>query len=186
MMRRILGLVGRIPRRRIPVHHVLLLVFFTLLALLGVRNGRAPAGPAAKEATKPQSKPLLSLVRFSRLRPRTGDHMVLPRIGFRWSFGPGSEAAGDSGAAEQASFVPSSFLSGADSIRAAGTNAIRFLLHLVGPGGRPEIVRETTASEINLDLKGKLPAGECEWWVEAKLPGHDPVCSGKERFVLQP
>jgi hypothetical protein len=53
--------------------------------------------------------------------------MTLPRIGFRWSL-----ERGDSGPVAQASLVPP-FFSDADSMKAAGTHAVRYLLHLVGP-----------------------------------------------------
>jgi hypothetical protein len=181
-MKRMLGLMQNLPRREFRLRHLGLLVLLGAFATLGIRHASPPT-PGTAKAPNP-SKPDSSVQPFhwalSKLRPRVGDRMTLPRIGFRWTF----EAGGGS-TATQASLVPP-FLSDTDSMKAAGTEAVRFLLHLVGPGGKPEIVKETTTQEIRLDLKNGFPVGECEWWVEALLPGGNSVCSDRQRFVLKP
>jgi hypothetical protein len=119
--------------------------------------------------------------------------MALPRIGFRWAFDgmrawTHLKAAASSSSPSEASVVPP-FLADKDSMGVVVTRAkqqVRFLLHLVGPGGRPEIRTETTQPQVRLNLRNSLPPGEYEWWVEAFLPGMPPVCSPRERFALTP
>jgi hypothetical protein len=178
-MKRMLGLMQSLPRLVLPVRHLGVLALLGALAFLGVRHSPAPAPVKAPEPSKPVSGVQPFHWALSKLRPRLGDRMTLPRVGFRWSLERGDATVA------QASLVPP-FLSDTDSMKAAGTHAVRFLLHLVGPGGKPEIVRETTTQEVRLDLKDGFPVGECEWWVEARMPGGTSVCSDRQRFVLKP
>jgi hypothetical protein len=189
-MKRMLSLLQRLPVRKIPVRRVLMLFVLGMLGLLGLRTPPAPVTPVPKavpgridgSAPAPPGS-------FQAMRPRLGDHMTLPRIGFRWAF-DGVRAwthMGGTGTASEASMVPS-FPSG-DSIGVAVSRArqqVRFLLHLVGPGGGPEIRQETTQSQVRLNLRNTLPPGEYQWWVEAFVPGMPPVSSPRERFALTP
>jgi len=86
--------------------------------------------------------------------------MTPPRIGFRWSFAP------DSAHADQAS-------------------AVRFRIHLQGPSPAIEITRETSSSNLNVNLADSFPLGECEWWVEALMPIGPSLLSQRERFLLE-
>jgi hypothetical protein len=179
-MKRMLGLMQNLPRLVLPVRHLGMLVLLGALAVLGIRHFPGPSPLKAPEPSKPTSGVQPFHWALSKLRPRLGDRMTLPRIGFRWSL-EGTDGAPVS----QASLVPP-FFTHTDSMKAAGSHAVRFLLHLVGPGGKPEIVQETTTQEMRLDLKNGFPVGECEWWVEARMPGGTSVCSDRQRFVLKP
>lgn len=176
------------PRRDLPVRRLALLVFLGALGFLGVRLASHSA-PTAKPSLEPEATPT-NAGTFSELRPRTGDHMALPRIGFRWTFDgqaaspkSASTRPGASKNISQASMVPR-FLSGSDSSREDG--AVRYVLHLAGPGGTPEITKESSEPSLRLNLKKDFPTGECEWWIEAFVPGQPPATSPRERFTLSP
>ncbi len=93
--------------------------------------------------------------------------------------------AGSAGVSK-ASIMPG-FLTGADSIRVPGfgRHDVRYRIHVLGAGGKTEIVTETDQPRVTLNLTAGFPIGECQWWVEALLPGRDPVCSPREKFTLQ-
>jgi len=184
-----------------------LMVLLGVLGLLGIKMAAGPGltpSPAPKNQPEPRSLSDSGL--FSQLRPRAGDMMALPRIGFRWAFelarrdsggrsdrsvtqgvaGALSRMAGSgSTRTRQASLVPP-ILVPPDSTGTSGdSGSVKFRFHLAGPGGSPEIDQETDRPEIQLTLTKDFPVGECEWWVEAIRPGLPVVTSPRERFTLQ-
>jgi hypothetical protein len=178
-MRKVLLLIQKMPRR-IPPRRLAVLLFLGALGMVGLRSFTShPSTPAKPQAPDPQ-KGTTAAGDFGGMRPRKGDHMTPPRIGFRWKFDL-QKRSGDS-SPSQASMMPS-FFNRSDSTDAQG---IKYVLHVVGPGGQ-EITRETAKPNLRLNLKkNDLPPGECEWWVEACVPGLPPVASPREHFVLKP
>jgi hypothetical protein len=182
-MKRSLSLIRKLPRRDVPARRLAVLLFLGALGLLGFRFVSTQAGHPAKPATpRPGGSPTPAASFFAGLRPRLGDHMTLPRIGFRWAFDPSGKDAQN---VTQASLVPS-FLARPDSAASAMGEKVRYVLHLLGPGGAPEVTKESSESSLRMNLRKDFPTGECEWWVEAYVPGQPPLVSPKERFVLSP
>jgi hypothetical protein len=179
-MKRSLSLIRGLPKRDLPARRLAVLLFLGALGFLGARLFPANSGLVSKPSNpQPDKTPTTSL--FSGLRPKAGDHMTLPRLGFRWSFEmtPGSPRG-----VSQASIMPR-FRSSSDSSNGTGTRGnIRYVLHLVGPGGQPEITKESSEPELRVNLKKDFPPGDCEWWVEALIPGQPPVASEREKFTL--
>ncbi len=235
-MRQPFRLMNKLPRRDLPVRRLALFVFVGALGVVGLRFLAGHQTAAPKRPTPEPDKKALDLTAvFRSLRPRAGDLMAPPRIGFRWVFDPsrlqaapaqagsaaaqpagdtasgtGSLASGDSqpvqttpaaaeparlkrrgrtaaSTAARASLMPP-FLSG-DSLRLPNFGSrdpqVRYRVHLLGPGGKTEIVTETDEPRVTLNLTRAFPPGECEWWVEAILPGRAPVASPREKFTLQ-
>lgn len=151
----------RAPGARGP--RLLLAVGAAALALAAALVASRSLGPSAPKPSPEQAPGIdaasgIDTVAFRQLRPRNGDHMAPPRIGFRWSFPP-------------------------DSV---GADGVRFRLHIQGPDGVQEITRETGDTHLNVDLAPSFPLGECEWWVEAIRPGKPGLRSKAERFRLEP
>lgn len=162
-----------LPRSLPGGPRVLLLLVLGVLGVAGLigaaallHPGRAPRalpkGPeeeaaAAGAGATPSAAPGV----FSRMRPRSGDRMAWPRIGFRWSFQPDGDTL------------------------AAGAG-VTYRVHVAGPGGEPTRVVESDAPEATLDLDDRFPFGECSWWIEASRPGHTTLRSPTETFELQP
>jgi hypothetical protein len=96
------------------------------------------------------------------MRPRAGDKMTLPRVGFRWIWSPDSARA----------TVPST--------------QVKFRVHLVSSDGGHEVTRQSAESRAHVNLRDGFPIGECQWWVEALVPGYPPVRSAKQTFLLEP
>jgi hypothetical protein len=188
-MKRVLSLFQKVPVRRLSWRQIPAFLFLGVLALLGLK-GTLP--PATRQVTQVPVRPESTAVvpgSFKEMRPRAGDHLAFPRIGFRWAFDGvrAWTAMRMTNSADQASMMPT--LLSPDSLGGVMTRArqqVRFLLHLVGPGGAPEIRQETTESQVRLNLRNTYPAGEYEWWVEAFLPGMPSVSSPRERFALTP
>jgi hypothetical protein len=182
-MRRALLLMQKVLRCAVPARRLVVLCFLGALGMIGIHmlpaRGPAPAGPPTPTPQKGSPAPVAG--EFSGMRPHAGDHMTPPRLGFRWKYALPERSAAE-GAPRQASMVPP-FFSRLDS-SAAGREGVRFTLHLLGPGGGPEITREARSGGVRLNLKGALSPGECEWWVEAAVPGQAPVSSPRERFIL--
>ena len=95
------------------------------------------------------------------MRPRAGDRMAPPRLGFRWLYRP-------------------------DSTGAPPPSDVRFRVHLNGPGGAPQRIVESNTTEATLDLDDSFPLGACSWWIEAIRPGQASLRSQAETFDLQP
>lgn len=87
--------------------------------------------------------------------------MTPPRIGFRWIWVPDSTMAS----------------------RPPGP--VRFRVHLVSSDGAHEVTRQVTESHTQVNLRDTFPTGECQWWVEALVPGRRPIRSAKETFLLE-
>jgi hypothetical protein len=182
-MKRSVSLIRTLPRRDIPARRLATLLFLGTLGLLGIRLLSGPAAHTAKpSAPRPNDAPASTVSPFAEMRPRPGDHMTLPRIGFRWVF---DLTGAKPQAVSQASMVPP-FLARIDSTRGSRQDGTRFVLHLVGPGGQPEITKESTEPNMRLNLKKDFPTGDCEWWVEAVVSGQPPLVSPRERFILSP
>jgi hypothetical protein len=128
-------------------------------ALIGARLLQPPAAkpPHPAQPAPDSTSARLDTLTFSQLRPREGDHMAPPRIGFRWSFR-------------------------ADS--AAGAETL-FRVHLRSVERGVEVTRDTRESSLNVDLAPSYPLGPCEWWVEAIRPGHPVIRSRSESFRLE-
>jgi hypothetical protein len=139
-----------------------------LLGVLGVAVVRALLpGRTAFEATPALTSAADSLAvtdpkAFRSLRPRVGDKMTPPRIGFRWTWVPDSARA----------TVPA--------------NQVKFRVHLVSSDGTHEITRQVGDSRVHVNLRDDFPTGDCQWWVEALVPGWPSVCSARETFLLEP
>ena len=156
-----------LPRLRGGRHTVPRVAGLLLLGVLGVLGVRAIYEGAPN--TKPMPPPLPGTDSvgvtdpgaFHSMRPRAEDKMTPPRIGFRWSWT-------------------------ADSARAAvPVGQVKFRVHLVSSDGTHEITRSVTDSEAHVNLGDTFPIGKCQWWVEALVPGHPPVRSATETFVLE-
>ncbi len=126
--------------------------------LFAARSCSPDPPPEAPAATPAVAEAALDTPSFQDLRPRHGDVMARPRIGFRWIYRP----AGGTG------------------------DSVRYFLHLVGGDSTSEIVRESARSELNVDLAEQFPPGDCSWWVEARRPDGSRVRSRPERFLLVP
>jgi len=177
---------NRLVSRLLPRSRAVAAVRWSLLMVLGILSalgvhhaGTRLSGQPAESAPTPERKAANLSTLFSGMRPRQGDRMAPPRIGFRWSF----EDAGAADGVVHASFMPP-LRATADTTVAMAGKGIRFLLHILGPGGKPEITKETLTPEVQLSLKEGFPEGECEWWVEALVPGAEPITSPRKKFVL--
>jgi hypothetical protein len=182
-MRLNLSRLGNWMRREVPPGRLVLLVLVSAIGFVGAHlfPGHSPTS-ARSAIPKPEQPAAAPCATLDSLRPRAGDHMTLPRVGFRWSFNP---TPGSSPTISKASMIPS-FLSGTDSVSTRPRLDIspRFILHLLGPGGHPEITKETSATEVRLNLTKGFSPGDCEWWVEALIPGAQSITSARERFAL--
>lgn len=98
---------------------------------------------------------------FHGMRPRADDRMTPPRVGFRWNWTPDS------------------------TMGAVPMKQVKFRVHLVSCDGSHEVTRSVNESQTHVNLRDTFPTGTCEWWVEALVPGHPPVRSAKETFVLE-
>jgi hypothetical protein len=182
-----------------------LMVLLGVLGLLGIRMATGPtvSTPPKKSA---EPRPVSGAGFFRQLRPRAGDLMALPRIGFRWVFEGTARDSSDRPAksvaegvvqalsratgpdhpgVSQATFLPRLSTPGDTVGSSLDSGRVRFRFHLVGPGGFPKIDRESDRPELQLDLQKGFPVGECVWWVEALRPGLPIVSSPQERFALQ-
>jgi hypothetical protein len=163
MMRRILAL----PRLRGGRHTVPRVAGLVLLGAMGVLGARAffhgvpntkpvPAPPPGRDSLGVSDPGA-----FQGMRPRAKDKMTPPRIGFRWSWTP-------------------------DSARAAvPLKQVKFRVHLLSSDGVHEVTRSVAESQTHVNLRDTFPIGECQWWVEALVPGYPPVQSAKETFLLE-
>jgi hypothetical protein len=98
---------------------------------------------------------------FQGMRPRAEDRMTPPRIGFRWNWIP-------------------------DSTRAAvPLKQVKFRVHLISSDGSQEVTRQVNESKVHVNVRDTFPTGTCRWWVEALVPGHPPVRSTTQTFVLE-
>jgi hypothetical protein len=182
-VRRLLLLIQRVPRRW-PPRRIAAVVVLGVLGVLGIRSIPHHAAPVAPIGPSPQKAGALPVGDFRELRPRAGDHMTPPRIGFRWKFDHGEFNETSSSQASMAPSVVPPFFSKRDSTRNGGT--IRFVLHLIPAGGGAEVTKEADRDGVRINLSKSFPPGECEWWVEAVVPGEAPVVSPREHFVLTP
>ena len=138
-----------------------------LLGVLGVLGMRALFQGAPSTESEPMPLPGTDSLgvsepgAFHGMRPRADDKMTPPRIGFRWSWTP-------------------------DSARAAvPLKQVKFRVHLVSSDSTQEVTRSVTESQARVNLSDTFPIGKCRWWVEALVPGHPPVRSANETFILE-
>jgi hypothetical protein len=163
MTRKLLAL----PRLSGGRHTVPRIASLLLLGVLGVLGARAIFQGAPNTKSVPMPPPgtdslgLSDPGAFHGMRPRADDKMTPPRIGFRWTWTP-------------------------DSARAAvPLKQVKFRVHLISSDSTHEVTRSVTESQTHVNLRDTFPVGTCQWWVEALVPGHPPVRSGKETFVLE-
>jgi hypothetical protein len=163
MTRKLLAL----PRLRGGRHTVPRIAGLLLLGVLGALGVRAffHGAPTTNRApTPPSGTDSLGVSdpgAFRGMRPRADDKMTPPRIGFRWSWTPDSTRA----------VVP--------------LKQVKFRVHLVSSDSTHEVMRSVTESQAHVNLSDTFPLGTCQWWVEALVPGHPPVRSATETFVLE-
>jgi hypothetical protein len=81
-------------------------------------------------------------------------------VGFRWNWMPDSSRA------------------------TVSQKQVRFRVHLISSDGIHEVTRQVPESRAHVNLRETFPFGRCRWWVEALVPGHPPVRSAEETFVL--
>jgi hypothetical protein len=164
-MTRRLFTVPRLHGGRHAVPRVAGLALLGVLSVLTVRAffERAPnTRPAPASPSGMDSLSVSDPGAFQGMRPRAKDKMAPPRIGFRWNWIP-------------------------DSTRAAvPLKQVKFRVHLVSSDGAHEVTRQVSESQTHVNLRDTFPVGECQWWVEALVPGHPPVRSARETFILEP
>jgi hypothetical protein len=152
----------RLPGRNNQVVRLAVLVVLGILGILGARTlfqGRPNTVPVPPAAPGTDSLGVTNAAAFRGLRPREGDKMTPPRIGFRWTWNP-------------------------DSARVA-PGPVKFRVHLVSPDGAHEVSRQVSEPKAHVNLRDSFPTGKCEWWVEAIVPGSPPIRSAKQNFLLE-
>jgi hypothetical protein len=163
MTRKLLAL-PRLRGGRHTVPRVAGLILLGVLGALGLRSSFQGAPNTKPVPMPPPGTDSLGVSdpgAFHGMRPRAEDKMTPPRIGFRWSWTPDSARA----------TVPG--------------RQVRFRVHLISSDGTQEVTRSVSESQTHVNLRDTFPFGECQWWVEALVPGHPPVRSAKETFVLE-
>lgn len=106
---------------------------------------------------------------FRDLAPDSGDVLVPPRIGLRWSYA--TSETDTSGSIEN---------TGSDA------RGPRFRVQLVDSAGIPYVDMETVETEVQVTLPPRTPSGMYSWWVERRAGADSTVeVSRVQKFELR-
>lgn len=140
--------------------------FFVLTTLLASCDKPAEE-PALKDRATTSVPGRIPSLAFQEMAPDSGDVLVPPRIGLRWSYW--------SPAANPDTLAP-----------AEGAVELRFRVQVVDSAGIPYVDTQTTQHELQVTLPPRSPSGTYSWWVE-RLDGADSTLevSAVQKFELR-
>ncbi|MCA9726548.1 MAG: hypothetical protein R3E12_08830 [Candidatus Eisenbacteria bacterium] len=149
------------------------LVLAALCISGAVGCGREEPNPLPAREERAADKHPPSAGRFVDLRPRAGDVLVPPRIGFRWRYLAGADSVGELGS------------EGSNPSAEDHGPAPAFRLQVVDSLNVPYVRTETRDSDIRVTLPPGTPPGIYAWWVECVAPDDTTVLAASDRETFR-